>query len=441
MKPGHTINVRRPADGTPVIAVVGAGFGGLEFCKTFRGPASVILIDKQNHHLFQPLLYQVAMAGLSGSDIASPIRGVLSRHKRVASHMAEVESIDVTDRTLTAGNAVIGWDYLVLAVGGATDYFGKDEWEHDAPGLKTLSDALRMRRRVLTSFELAESESDEDELQRLMTIVVVGGGPTGVELAGAMAELTRRVFRHDFRHIDTAQARVIIVEAADRILSTFPQSLSTSGQRQLEELGVEVRLGARVTDIRPDHIVLASEAGSEKIATYNVLWGAGLAAHPLTQTLGDDVERDRSGRVRVLHDLSVPGYPELFVIGDAAAVEIGGRPVPALAPAAMQMGAHVAKLIGRELKVGKRPPEQRKAFRFWDRGTMATIGRRRAVAISGPFRFSGYIAWLMWLFIHLIFLVGFRNKLVVMVQWAWQYLTYGHGARIIAEPLDDFPPE
>ncbi len=423
-------------DGWPVVAVIGAGFGGLYFCKTFRGPANIVLIDKQNHHLFQPLLYQVAMSGLSGSDIASPIRGVLAPYWRVNTYMAEARAIDLQKKTVSTTHATLDWDFLVLAVGGVTSYFGHEDWERHAPGLKTLSDALRMRQRVLTSFELAENEMDEEERRRLMTIVVVGGGATGVELAGAMAELARRVFRDDFRHIDTTKSRIVLVEATDRILTNFPESLSSSAVRQLEELGVEVRLGTRVTDVQADRITVKSPAGTEAIPTRNVLWSAGLTAHPLTRELGPNIERDGMGRVRVLPDLSVPGHPDVFVVGDAAFVESARPPIPLLAPAAMQMGKHVARIIGGELKKGKRPPEQRPAFSYWDRGIMATIGRRRAVAVSGRFRFSGYAAWLMWLFIHLIFLVGFRSKLVVLIQWTWQYLTYGHGARIIAEPLD-----
>lgn len=421
-----------PAD--PLVAVVGAGFGGLTFCKRFRGPAQVLLFDRQNHHLFQPLLYQVAMAGLSGSDIASPIRGILSGRKRVRCHMAEVTAIDLEEKTLMASGREVSWDYLVLGVGGVTTYFGNDSWETSAPGLKTLSDALRMRQQLLTAFELAENEDDAEERRRLMTIVVVGGGPTGVELAGAMAELTRRVFRGDFRRIDTTLARVILVEVQDRVLTAFPPSLSSSGRRQLEELGVEVRLGTRVSEVAEDHVRLEGEDGTELIPTRNVLWAAGLGAHPLTGKLGVEVERDRAGRVKVLPDLSVPGHPEAFVIGDAAYVEVEGGLVPGLAPAAMQMGKHVARLIERDLQAGHRRPEERSRFRYRDRGMMATIGRRRAVAIVKRLRFSGYLAWLTWLFVHLIFLVGYRNKLVVMVQWLWQYVRYGHGARIVAEP-------
>ncbi|NIR44350.1 MAG: NAD(P)/FAD-dependent oxidoreductase [Gemmatimonadetes bacterium] len=428
----------RPQDDRPVIAVIGAGFGGLNFCKTFRGDARIVLIDKHNHHAFQPLLYQVAMAGLAGSDVAAPVRGIFSRYRHVSSHMAQVDSIDLKNKTLRAGKSELRWDYLVMAMGGVTSYFGNDDWERHAPGLKTLGDALRLRRQLLTAFELAENEPDEMERRRLMTIVVVGGGPTGVELAGAMAELTNHVFRRDFRNIDPTRASVILVEALDRILPTFPSSLSESAREQLEELGVKVRLGTRVVNVQADRITVSSQSGEEDILTRNVLWAAGISAHPLTRQLGPDVELDKAGRVKVLPDLSVPGHPEVFVIGDAAYLEVDGTAVPGLAPAAIQMGKHAAKVIGREIAGDPSPPEERPAFRYRDRGTMATIGRRRAVAVSGPLRFSGYPAWLAWLFVHLIFLVGFRNKLTVMIQWAWQYLTYGRGARVVAEPLEDF---
>jgi NADH dehydrogenase len=426
----------RPADGRPVVAVVGAGFGGLEFCKRFRGDAHVILIDRQNHHLFQPLLYQVAMAGLSAPDVAAPIRHVLSGNRRVRTHMGEVRKIDLHARQLHADEVVIDWDWLVLAPGGVTGYFGNDEWAEHALGLKTLEDALRIRSHILTSFEQAENELDEAERRRLMTIVVVGGGPTGVELAGAMAELAHRVFRRDFRRIDPTEARVILLEALDEILGAFPPDLSESARRQLEELGVEVRLKCMVRDVRGDGVTIEGPGGEENIETRNVLWGAGIAGNPLLRSL-TGVELDRAGRVPVLPDLSIPDHPNAFVIGDAATVEEeDGGEVPGLAPAAIQMGRHVARLIGSELEDEARSPDERPPFSYTDRGMMATIGRSRAIASAGPIKASGLFAWLFWLFVHLMTLVSFRNRLVVFVQWLWQYVTYQRGARIITRPAD-----
>ncbi|HEM61928.1 MAG TPA: NAD(P)/FAD-dependent oxidoreductase [Chloroflexi bacterium] len=419
-----------PRTSGPVIAVVGAGFGGLSFCRMYRGPGLVVLFDRQNHHLFQPLLYQVAMAGLSGPHIATPIRSILSGYRNVQTHLAEVESIDLANRRLTASGKVVEWDYLVLAPGGVTSYFGHDEWAQHAPGLKTLADAVSMRRRILTSFELAENESDPDEIRRLMTIIVVGGGPTGVELAGAMAELAHRVFRRDFRRIDPTQARVILVEAADRILPAFPPDLSVKARKQLEDLGVQVMTNSYVTQVEVGRVKLSSGGQEVTLEAANCLWGAGVAPSPLLSTL-EGVQRDPKGRVVVLPDLSIPGHQNAFVIGDSAAVM--GQDIPALAPAAMQMGAHVARLIRDEGKRGPLPPQEREPFSYWDRGMMATIGRRRAVAISGPLRLSGFIAWVMWLVVHLIFLINFRNRIVVLLEWTWQYLTYSRGARIIPQ--------
>lgn len=410
------------------ILVLGAGFGGLTFCQTFSHPrAAVTLVDAQNHHLFQPLLYQVATAGLSAPEISEPIRSILSRRQQVTVLMDTVTDIDLTKRTVQCRAHTFDCDYLVVALGGVTSYFGHPEWAEFAPGLKTLEDALRIRRDVLLAFERAESEPDAQVRERLMTIVVVGGGPTGVELAGAFAELARHVLRRDFRHIDPGQARVVLIEAGPRLLPQMPESLSASALRQLGRFCVEVRLNTKVADIRQGEVRLAD---GQCIAAENMIWAAGVAGHPLVARLG--VERDRAGRIKVLPDLSVTGHPEVFVIGDLACVAgADGKPVPGVSPAAMQMARHVATVIQCELDSGRLAAAARPAFRYRDKGTMATIGRSAAVAKIGRFEFGGFMAWLAWLFVHLIFLIGFDNKLTVLIQWAYSYFTYRRGARII----------
>ena len=424
----QTTSIKRPPSDKPHILVVGCGFGGLTFTRSFKGDAIVTIVDKQNHHLFQPLLYQVAMAGLSAPEIAEPIRSIFKRRQNVASIMDEIESVDLANKAAQSALGVtVGWDYLVLAVGGRTSYFGNDHWAEHAPGIKTLEDAMRVRRTVLTSFELAEAIDAPDERRKLTTIVVVGGGPTGVELAGAMAELSRVVFKRDFRRIDPTEARVVLIDGGDRLLSPFPEKLSASAKRQLEGLGVEVILDTRVQDITADGVLLNN---GEKIQTHNVLWGGGIQAPDLTQTLGVELAAD--GRVVVGPDLSIPGHPEAYVIGDVADCTLpDGTKAPGLAPSAMQMGKHVAKLITHELKHEKTPPADRKAFAYLDKGTMATIGRTHAIADVGPLHFSGLLAWLAWLVVHLVLLIGFRNKLVVLIQWFYSYVTFRRGARII----------
>ena len=420
--------IKRPPGDKPHILVVGCGFGGLAFARSFKSDAYVTIVDKQNHHLFQPLLYQVAMAGLSAPEIAEPIRSIFRGRRNVASIMDAVESIDLRNKTVKSALGVtVGWDYLVLAVGGRTSYFGNDQWAEHAPGIKTLEDAMRVRRTVLTSFELAEAIDDADERRKLTTIVVVGGGATGVELAGAMAELSKIVFKKDFRRIDPTEARVVLVDGGDRLLSPFPEKLSASAKRQLEGLGVEVMLDTRVQAITADGVLLDD---GQAIATHNVLWGGGVQAPDLTQTLG--VELGAGGRVVVNPDLSIPGHPEAYVIGDVADCTLpDGTKAPGLAPSAMQMGKHVAKQIAGELKHGKTPPEDRPAFKYRDKGTMATIGRTHAIADIGPLHFGGVFAWLAWLVVHLMLLIGFRNKLVVLIQWFYSYITFRRGARII----------
>jgi NADH dehydrogenase len=414
------------------IVVLGAGFGGLEFCKCFHSPdAQITLVDRTNHHLFQPLLYQVATAGLSAPDIAQPIRSILVNQPNVTVLLDNVVDFKLAEKRVVLAGQTLAYDFLVLALGGCTSYFGHPEWEQFAPGLKTLDDAIQIRNRVLLSFEKAETEAAVEEHARLMTIVVVGGGPTGVELAGAFAELARHVLKADFRRIDPTQARVILIEAAPRVLSHMSPELSASAQRQLEKIGVQVRTNTKVRDIAEGRVELEN---GETIHAGNILWGAGVSATPLTKKLG--VELDRAGRVKVKPDLSVPGHPEMFAIGDMALVlEADGKPVPGVSPAAMQMAKHVARII--ENDIAFPGGVARPAFKYWDKGTMATIGRSAAVAQVGKFEFSGFIAWLAWLGIHLIFLVGFRNKISVLFQWFYSYLTYKRGARIITKGIQN----
>ncbi len=409
------------------VVVLGAGFGGLTFCQNFRHPAACItVVDRTNHHLFQPVLYQVAAAGLSAPEIAQPIRAILSERTDITVLFNQAVDFDLPQKQVILEKGALDYDYLVLALGGQTGYFGHPEWEQFAPGLKTLDDALRIRSQILLAFEKAENETDPAERERLLTIVVVGGGPTGVELAGAFAELTRTVLNRDFRRIDPTKARIILIEGSPKVLSHLPPDLSASAQRQLEALGVQVRNNIHVKNIRAGEVELDD---GEIIRAGNILWAAGVAATPLTKKLG--VELDKAGRVKVNPDLSLPGHPGIFAIGDMAFV-LGenGKPVPGVSPAAMQMGKHVAKIIKSEITAGAKS-ETRPAFKYWDKGTMATIGRSAAVAWIGRFKFSGLLAWLAWLFIHLIFLIGFRNRVAVLFQWAYSYFSYKRSARII----------
>ena len=411
----------------PRVVVLGAGFGGLTFCQTFKHPsAQITVVDRQNHHLFQPLLYQVATADLSAPEIAQPIRSILRDHPNVTVQLRDVTGFDLARREVRLGETVLPYDYLVLALGSVTGYFGHPEWETCAPGLKSLDDALRIRRQILLAFERAENGGSPAERERLMTITVVGGGPTGVELAGAFAELTRHALKRDFRKIDPRQARVILLEAGPRLLRQFSEKLSAKAVAQLAALGVEVRTNVRVETIGKDFLQLA---GGARIESANIIWTAGVTANPLTQKLG--VELDRAGRVKVNPDLSLPAHPEVFAVGDLALVlDERGQPVPGISPAAMQMARYVARVIETELD-GKENPPARPAFKYWDKGTMATIGRSAAVAQIGRLEFSGWPAWMAWLLVHLIFLIGFRNKAAVLLQWTYAYFTYRLGARII----------
>ena len=396
-------------------------------------------MDRTNHHLFQPLLYQVAACGLSAPDIAQPIRAILSDRPDITVLLDQVTGFDLAHKKVFLDKTALDYDYLVLAMGGQTGYFGHPEWEQFAPGLKTLDDALRIRSHVLLAFEKAENEADTSEHDKLMTIVIVGGGPTGVELAGAFAELTRTVLNRDFRRIDPMQARIILIEGSPRVLSHLPPELSASARRQLEALGVQVRTSQQVKTIREGEVELAT---GEIIPAGNILWAAGVSASPLTKKLGVDL--DRAGRVKVNPDLSLPGHAEIFAIGDLALVlETDGQPVPGVSPAAMQMGKHVAKIIKAELNAGANPPA-RAPFKYWDKGTMATIGRSAAVAQIGKIKLSGLLAWLAWLFIHLIFLIGFRNRTSVLFQWMYSYFSYKRSARLITylpqEPAGETRP-
>lgn len=417
----------------PHIVVLGGGFAGINFCRSYKaGRGRITLVDRTNHHLFQPLLYQVATTGLSASDIAAPVRAIFRSRRDITVLMDEVKSINLTQRQVTLQNQTLNYDYLVLAMGGQTNFFGHDNWAKHAFDLKTLDDAIHMRVHLLSAFEQAENCQDENQRRKLMTTVVVGGGPTGVELAGAVAELAHKTLKKDFRRIDTTQAKIILVEAGDRLLKMYPPSLSQKAKKQLEQLNVQVRLNTPVSDIKPDKIVFAD--GSE-IATCNVLWGAGVKAHPITSMLGGaNVELDKAGRIKVNKDLSIPGFPDVFALGDLASVfQDDGSPVPGIAPAAIQMGKHAAKIIGREVKNLSSDVDQstRASFKYFDKGTMATIGRRRAVAQIGHLKCSGLLAWLSWLCIHLIFLVGFRSRLFVLASWCYSYFTFRTGARVI----------
>jgi NADH dehydrogenase len=425
---------------TPRIVIVGAGFGGLNAAQALaNAPVQITVIDRKNHHTFQPLLYQVATAGLSPGEIAAPIRSILRSHKNVEVLMAEVIGFDLEHRTVKASECDIPYDYLIVAAGARHSYFGRDDWEPLAPGLKTIEDALEIRRRVLLAFELAERQTATSETAAPLNFVVVGGGPTGVELAGTLAEISRYALAHDFRSIDPARTHILLLEGGPRILPAYAEDLSRSAQEQLQRLGVEVRTSTTVTQIEPGAVY----AGDTRLPATVVLWAAGVAASPLGKCLG--VPIDRAGRVQVGPDLSIPGHPEVFVIGDlAAAKDEQGKMLPGVAPVALQQGRFVAKLVRKEVESRASAARSlshpmrkggdflsRPAFHYWDKGSLATIGRAAAVAQFGRIHISGFIAWLSWLFVHILFLIGFQNRLLVFIQWAWSYVTYERGARLI----------
>lgn len=417
---------------TPRVVIVGAGFGGLTAARALaRAAAHITVIDRNNHHTFQPLLYQVATAGLSPSEIAAPIRSILRGRDNVEVLLGEVTGFDLARRLVETPEQKIPYDYLVVAAGASHAYFGHDDWEPFAPGLKTIEDALEIRRRVLLAFELAERRAAAGEPGFPLNFVVVGAGPTGVELAGTLAEISRHALVQEFRAIDPKSTKILLIEGGPRVLPTYPEELSTSAQEQLQKLGVEVRTSAMVTGVEPG----AVRVGETRLAAGVILWAAGVAASPLGKKLGVPV--DRAGRVAVEPDLSLPDHPEVFVIGDLAALkDESGKMLPGVAPVAMQQGRYVAKIIQHELEAAteaaaEAQPPPRPGFHYWDKGSLATIGRAAAVAEFGKLHISGFIAWLAWLFVHILFLIGFRNRLLVFIEWAWSYVTYERGARLI----------
>jgi len=415
----------------PRVAIIGAGFAGLNAARSLaKAPVHVTVIDRKNHHTFQPLLYQVATAGLSPGEIAAPVRSILRSNRSVEVLMAEVTGIDLRRRIVHTQQAEIAYDYLIVAAGARHSYFGHDEWEALAPGLKTIEDALEIRRRVLLAFELAERQAAAGETAIPLNFVVVGGGPTGVELAGTLAEISRHALAHEFRSIDPARTHIVLIEGGPRVLAAYADDLSRSAEEQLKQLGVEVRTSTTVTQVEPGAVCL----DDTRLPATVVLWAAGVAASPLGKALGVPV--DRAGRVPVSPDLTLPGHPEVFVIGDlAAAKDERGNLLPGVAPVAIQQGRFVAKVIREEVAAQKGLTD-RPAFHYWDKGSLATIGRAAAVAQFGRIHISGFVAWLSWLFVHIFFLIGFRNRLLVFIQWAWSYVTYERGARLITGRTD-----
>lgn len=420
-RPGHNAHSRAPH-----VVVLGGGFGGLTAVRELAGSgAQITLIDRENHHLFQPLLYQVATSALSAPEIAQPLRGILRDHKDVDVLMDTVRAIDLEQQTVRLSRADVSYDYLIIALGGQTNYFGQPEWEQFAPGLKSLGDAHLIRNRLLGAYELAESSPDlsKKEKRRLLTSVIIGAGPTGVEMAGAFAELSKRMLRRDFRHIDPRQSRIVLVDAVDRVLNTFPEPLSDKARRQLESLGVEIITGKMVQNVQSRKVILDDTT----IEAENIVWTAGISANPLTEKL--EVPKARGGRLAVNPDLSVGDFPHVYAVGDIATLkDATGTPVPGVAPAAMQMARYVARRIRADLVGDSReqPP-----FRYKDKGSLATIGRSRAVAQIGKIRLSGFSAWLTWLSVHLVFLIGMRNRVRVLLQWFLAYVRNKPGARVI----------
>jgi len=415
----------------PRVVVIGGGFGGLSATRHLaRAPVRIMLVDAHNHHLFQPLLYQVATAALPPTAIASPLRRILRGQANAEVLMARVVAIDLAARRVTFEQGDLSYDRLILAAGSTDSYFGHDDWAAAAPGLKSLGQALEIRNRVLRAFEAAEREEDQARREAWMTFVVVGGGPTGVELAGALSEIARSTLDRDFRRIQPAEARVVLAEAGSRILGSFDPKLSAQAVRDLMRLGVELLADSKVTRMDSEGVTLQIGDREQRLASRTVIWAAGVKASPLGASLG--VPLDRSGRVLVQPDLSLAGHPEVQVIGDLASLVVDGKPVPGLAPAAIQEGILAARNVRRALKGQSAEP-----FHYWDKGTLATIGRGRAVAQIGPLRLSGFVAWLTWVFVHILYLVGFRNRYFVLTEWAFAYFMHDRGARLIAEAGND----
>ncbi|MGZ7079782.1 MAG: NAD(P)/FAD-dependent oxidoreductase [Thermoanaerobaculia bacterium] len=411
----------------PRVVIIGSGFGGLYAAKTLgKQPVDITILDRRNYHLFQPLLYQVATAALNPADIATPIRSIVRHQKNTIVTLGEAVSIDTKNRLVKLSDGEIAYDFLIVATGATHSYFAHPEWEQSAPGLKTIEDALEIRRRVLLAFEAAERETDPKAQAAWLTFVIVGGGPTGVELAGALSEIARKTMVRDFRRIDPRSARVILVEGKEHVLPTYPEELSIKARRQLEKLGVEVITGGIVTAIGGHEVHI----GETAIPSHTVLWAAGVQASALARSL--DAPLDKAGRVLVQPDLTIPGHPEVFVIGDLASLkQRNGQLVPGVAPAAMQEGTHTAENIRRAIE-----GQPLRAFHYNDKGSLATIGRAAAVADFGKVRMSGFLAWMAWLTIHIFFLIGFRNRFLVFAQWAWAYITYQRGARLITGDVD-----
>jgi NADH:quinone reductase (non-electrogenic) len=412
-----------PAQSTspnPKVVIIGGGFGGMYAARILANqPVDVTLIDRTNHHLFQPLLYQVATAMLSPADIAQPIRAILKQAKNIRVVMGRVDTIDTAAKIVHTQGSQYPFDYLILAAGARHSYFGNDHWEAFAPGLKNLSDALELRRRILNAFEIAETSEDPEVQKAALTFIVIGAGPTGVEMAGSISELAKRTLMHDFRRIQGKRARVVLLDAAPKVLPMFEETLCQSALRQLKGLDIEVKVGTKVLGVTADGVQLENEF----IAGRTVMWAAGNAASPLAKQLG---ETDRQGRIIVTEDLSVPGHPEIFAIGDVANFSHqGGKPLPGIAPFAMQSGEQAARNVLARAMASVPTP-----FKYWDKGSMATIGRNKAIADLKVVKLSGFLAWLSWLLIHLLFIVELRNRIVIFFQWAWAYVTYSHGARL-----------
>jgi NADH:quinone reductase (non-electrogenic) len=422
-------------DMRPHVVIIGGGFGGLNAAQALaRAPVRITLLDRRNHHLFQPLLYQVATAALNPSDIAYPIRSVLAHQRNARVLLAEARSIDVDKRTVTLDDGALQYDYLILATGATHSYFGKDEWAKLAPGLKSVEDAIEIRRRIFVAYEAAEREADPKIQQEYLTFAVVGGGPTGVELAGALGEIGLQTLAKDFRSIDPTRVKVVLFEGTDRVLRAYPEKISAAAKRSLEKRHVEVRVGTLVTGVDQHGVTVKCATGEDRVGTRTILWAAGVQASPLGASLG--APRDRSGRIAVEPDCSITGHPEVFVIGDLAKISCDGAEVPGVAQGAIQEGKYVAKLIAREAN-GERPA--RPAFRYHDKGNMAVLGRADAVLATKHVAKSGFIAWLAWAFIHITYLISYRSRLLVMIQWAWSFATFKRGARLITGDVGKLP--